>query len=258
MDIGDDGSPGKPLYREKEIDDKSSDVTEENLADDFRYLSSATIDSIEEDTLRHDLEEVDDNVFTTEANETDIKESGFICLQNMPYPLIPPRSIFLNSSPAAFGSRGINLAARSSRRRYNSSISHTPPVRKQVRRMFTNGRERWRQQNVNGAFAELRKLVPSHPPDKKLSKNEILRLSIKYIKLLSKVLEFQKQNDTDDNSDTSDDSKCLKLSIETGDQSRDIPHHSFTDISLSPTSSTCSFYEDGVQDMKYDMETSSA
>ncbi|ESP03612.1 hypothetical protein LOTGIDRAFT_59839, partial [Lottia gigantea] len=56
------------------------------------------------------------------------------------------------------------------------------------RRIFTNGRERWRQQNVNGAFAELRKLVPSHPPDKKLSKNEILRMSIKYIKLLNKVL----------------------------------------------------------------------
>uniref|UniRef100_A0A3B4AMU6 BHLH domain-containing protein n=1 Tax=Periophthalmus magnuspinnatus TaxID=409849 RepID=A0A3B4AMU6_9GOBI len=43
-----------------------------------------------------------------------------------------------------------------------------------VRRIFTNSRERWRQQNVNGAFAELRKLIPTHPPDKKLSKNEIL------------------------------------------------------------------------------------
>jgi len=54
------------------------------------------------------------------------------------------------------------------------------PVRKVVRRMFTNSRERWRQQNVNGAFAELRKLIPTHPPDKKLSKNEILRLAIRY------------------------------------------------------------------------------
>lgn len=48
-----------------------------------------------------------------------------------------------------------------------------------VRKMFTNSRERWRQQNVSGAFAELRKLVPTHPPDKKLSKNEILRMAIK-------------------------------------------------------------------------------
>lgn len=48
-----------------------------------------------------------------------------------------------------------------------------------VRKMFTNSRERWRQQNVSGAFGELRKLVPTHPPDKKLSKNEILRMAIR-------------------------------------------------------------------------------
>ena len=53
------------------------------------------------------------------------------------------------------------------------------PVKKVVRRMFTNSRERWRQQNVNGAFVHLRKLVPTHPPDRKLSKHEILRLAIK-------------------------------------------------------------------------------
>lgn len=63
--------------------------------------------------------------------------------------------------------------------------------RKLVRRVFTNTRERWRQQNVNGAFCELRKLVPTHPPDKKLSKNEILRLAIRYIDLLNSVLDFQ-------------------------------------------------------------------
>ena len=67
------------------------------------------------------------------------------------------------------------------------------PVRKVARRVFTNSRERWRQQNVNGAFAELRKLVPTHPPDKKLSKNEILRLTIKYIMLLDTVIAFQKR-----------------------------------------------------------------
>ncbi|XP_030647748.1 T-cell acute lymphocytic leukemia protein 1 homolog [Chanos chanos] len=64
---------------------------------------------------------------------------------------------------------------------------------KMVRRIFTNSRERWRQQNVNGAFAELRKLIPTHPPDKKLSKNEILRLAMKYINFLAKLL-----NDQDD------------------------------------------------------------
>ncbi len=75
----------------------------------------------------------------------------------------------------------------------HSLLHHGPPVRKLQRRVFTNSRERWRQQNVNGAFAELRRLVPTHPPDRKLSKNEILRLTIKYIDLLDKVVKHQKR-----------------------------------------------------------------
>ena len=46
---------------------------------------------------------------------------------------------------------------------------------------------------MNGAFAELRRLVPTHPADKKLSKCEILRLAINYIKLLDRVILTQKQ-----------------------------------------------------------------
>ncbi|NXJ14119.1 TAL2 protein, partial [Odontophorus gujanensis] len=57
-----------------------------------------------------------------------------------------------------------------------------------TRKFFTNTRERWRQQNVNSAFAKLRKLIPTHPPDKKLSKNETLRLAMRYINFLVKVL----------------------------------------------------------------------
>lgn len=57
------------------------------------------------------------------------------------------------------------------------------------RNMFvTSKRERWRQQNVNMAFSELRKLLPTYPPDKKLSKVEILRSSIRYIRFLDSVL----------------------------------------------------------------------
>uniref|UniRef100_A0A3B4VD97 Stem cell protein n=1 Tax=Seriola dumerili TaxID=41447 RepID=A0A3B4VD97_SERDU len=59
------------------------------------------------------------------------------------------------------------------------------------RRIFTNSRERWRQQNVNGAFAELRRLIPTHPPDRKLSKNEILRLALRYINFLDRMLTDQ-------------------------------------------------------------------
>lgn len=68
-----------------------------------------------------------------------------------------------------------------------------------VRKIFTNTRERWRQQNVSGAFAELRKLVPTHPPDKKLSKNEILRMAIKYIRLLTNILDWQKAQEAERN-----------------------------------------------------------
>lgn len=64
-----------------------------------------------------------------------------------------------------------------------------------VKKIFTNTRERFRQQNVSSAFAELRKIVPVHPIDKKLSKNEILRASIKYIRLLTNVLDWQKQQE---------------------------------------------------------------
>ena len=57
------------------------------------------------------------------------------------------------------------------------------------RNMFTTTkRERWRQHNVNMAFSDLRKLLPTHPPDKKLSKVDILRTSIKYIRFLDSVL----------------------------------------------------------------------
>ena len=60
-----------------------------------------------------------------------------------------------------------------------------------TRKVFTNTRERWRQHNVNTAFCELRKLIPTHPPEKKLSKNEILRLAMRYINFLVQILESQ-------------------------------------------------------------------
>ena len=63
-----------------------------------------------------------------------------------------------------------------------------------TRKVFSNHRERFRQQNVSGAFAELRRLLPTHPVDKKLSKSEILKLSIKYIRLLQGVLKWQEEN----------------------------------------------------------------
>lgn len=50
-------------------------------------------------------------------------------------------------------------------------------------------RERIRVEAFNVSFAQLRKLLPTLPPDKKLSKIEILRLAICYIAYLNHVLD---------------------------------------------------------------------
>jgi hypothetical protein len=47
-----------------------------------------------------------------------------------------------------------------------------------------NRRERVRTENVNAGFERLRKLIPTEPENRKLSKIEILRLSTSYIKHL--------------------------------------------------------------------------
>ncbi|EQB77423.1 hypothetical protein CB1_000365014 [Camelus ferus] len=98
---------------------------------------------------------------------------------------------FVNSGffgePDAFPMFATNNRVKRRPSPYEMEIADGPHT-KVVRRIFTNSRERWRQQNVNGAFAELRKLIPTHPPDKKLSKNEILRLAMKRTEKWSKVV----------------------------------------------------------------------
>lgn len=84
-----------------------------------------------------------------------------------------------------------NLGRKSNQEKVAKNVGNSGGGRK----MFSNHRERFRQQNVSGAFAELRRLLPTHPIDKKLSKSEILKLSIKYIKLLQGVLKWQEENE---------------------------------------------------------------
>lgn len=114
-----------------------------------------------------------------------------------PQQYTPPHSFFTSTY---FGPTGgsFGVVANNRRRRpsshYEVEINETGPPQKLARRVFTNSRERWRQQNVNGAFSELRKLIPTHPPDKKLSKNEILRLAVKYIHFLVALLNDQAQH----------------------------------------------------------------
>ncbi|KAM8972989.1 LOW QUALITY PROTEIN: protein lyl-1 [Pelodytes ibericus] len=112
-------------------------------------------------------------------------------------PLFPPQyhaHPFL-PSPYLRTSGLIPIFSGRFKRRSHPDITEPPFIVRQpqkvARRVFTNSRERWRQQNVNGAFAELRKLIPTHPPDKKLSKNEILRLAMKYITFLVTLLSDQ-------------------------------------------------------------------
>ncbi|KAM8879736.1 uncharacterized protein lyl1 isoform 1-T2 [Spinachia spinachia] len=110
---------------------------------------------------------------------------------------LSPHPFFTSSylSPSG-GNYGIISSSRMKRRpssHFEVEITDCPP-QKIARRVFTNSRERWRQQNVNGAFSELRKLIPTHPPEKKLSKNEILRLAVKYINFLVTLLNDQTQD----------------------------------------------------------------
>ncbi|XP_072255642.1 protein lyl-1 [Pyxicephalus adspersus] len=109
------------------------------------------------------------------------------------------------SSPYLCASSLIPLFSGRFKRRNHTDVIEPPFIVRQpqkvARRVFTNSRERWRQQNVNGAFAELRKLIPTHPPDKKLSKNEILRLAMRYITFLVTLLSDQ-HNQTSKNTST--------------------------------------------------------
>lgn len=76
---------------------------------------------------------------------------------------------------------------------------HVPPLCRQEKRRRRRAtakygsahatRERFRVVAFNMAFAELRKLLPTLPPDKKLSKIEILRLAMCYISYLNHVLD---------------------------------------------------------------------
>ncbi|XP_060916370.1 T-cell acute lymphocytic leukemia protein 1 homolog [Labrus mixtus] len=126
----------------------------------------------------------------------------------MPQQYLSAHSFFTSSflgHPA--GNYGVITSSRIKRRpssHFEMEISECPP-QKLARRVFTNSRERWRQQNVNGAFSELRKLIPTHPHDKKLSKNEILRLAVKYINFLVTLLNDQAQDKRRDSAEEEDE-----------------------------------------------------
>ncbi|XP_053573839.1 protein lyl-1 isoform X2 [Bombina bombina] len=124
--------------------------------------------------------------------------SLMLTLPGFQAPLLPPQYLHHPLLPSLFCSPYLRASGLFPifpgrfKRRSHHDITEPPFIVRQpqkvARRVFTNSRERWRQQNVNGAFAELRKLIPTHPPDKKLSKNEILRLAMRYINFLVTLL----------------------------------------------------------------------
>lgn len=86
---------------------------------------------------------------------------------------VPEKPVALDGKPAT-------LSREEKRRRRRATAKY---------RMAHATRERIRVEAFNVAFAELRKLLPTLPPDKKLSKIEILRLAICYISYLNHVLD---------------------------------------------------------------------
>ncbi|XP_055389241.1 helix-loop-helix protein 1-like [Condylostylus longicornis] len=112
-------------------------------------------------------------------------------------PLQPPPSMPTNSPTTT-------TTTTSSTRRRTMPITHLDPseligLSREERRRRRRAtlkyrtahatRERIRVEAFNVAFSDLRKLLPTLPPDKKLSKIEILKLAICYIAYLNHVLE---------------------------------------------------------------------
>ncbi|XP_049794911.1 twist-related protein 1 [Schistocerca nitens] len=84
------------------------------------------------------------------------------------------------SSGAASSSSSSSLSREERRRRRRATQKY---------RTAHATRERIRVEAFNVAFCELRRLLPTLPPDKKLSKIEILKLAICYIAYLNHVLD---------------------------------------------------------------------
>ncbi|GFR66165.1 helix-loop-helix protein 1 [Elysia marginata] len=94
-------------------------------------------------------------------------------------------------------SKGVGGSNHNSNTTAKESLVHLSREERRRRRRATQKyrtahatRERIRVEAFNVAFSDLRKLLPTLPPDKKLSKIEILRLAICYISYLNDVLDL--------------------------------------------------------------------
>ena len=162
-----------------------------------RFQSDVSVDScsMSDDDIETDSkDDNDDNVFVEGENF----KTGFITLDRIPKPVFRSSSLPIGSTLET-NEAPLDLRSKINRRICSDFSPESTGTRKPGgRRVYTNSRERWRQQNVNTAFNDLRRLLPTHPPDKKLSKSEILRFAIRYIRLLTKVVEYQENNCVDE------------------------------------------------------------
>ncbi|KAL3210200.1 hypothetical protein MRX96_037337 [Rhipicephalus microplus] len=102
-----------------------------------------------------------------------VARAMFVCAQQ------PNRRCCGGSASPACPDHQASLSREDRRRRRRATQKY---------RLAHATRERIRVEAFNVAFAQLRRLLPTLPPDKKLSKIEILRLAICYISYLNHVL----------------------------------------------------------------------
>lgn len=203
-----DGLPGSCLIIERQM---SSEAAKHEK---YRYQSDISVDSVSltDDDIENcdNRDEHDDNVFL----DSEYSPSNFICLDRIPNQVFPSARATVTSVSSDL-QNDLPLDLRNKLCRRISDMTQDTGTHRRMcnRRNYTNTRERWRQQNVNTAFTDLRRLLPTHPPDKKLSKSEILRFAIRYIRLLSNVVEFQEKDSVSDNCESDknqNDNTCFR------------------------------------------------
>lgn len=209
------------IYNEKEEkivkrDEKNKNI---NHNEKYRYglqLASSKFNS--EQTCQHLLKNCSNNA-TMEKNSLNIKLNSSICQHGITNQInhYQAQSNWTCSGCSSIANNDVSISKhgqvlRKKIRKHNSeSLSSfanrrkteiDPELAKLSReerrrrrratakyRLAHATRERIRVEAFNVAFAQLRHLLPTLPPDKKLSKIEILRLAICYIGYLNHVLD---------------------------------------------------------------------
>ena len=92
-----------------------------------------------------------------------------------------------NHSDSSSGESALAQDLQQPKVEMSSTPSHRP-IQPPQAIVVNNSRERDRTHSVNTAFYELRTLIPTEPPNRKLSKIETLRLASSYISHLHTVL----------------------------------------------------------------------